>query len=274
MSGPWVLMRAEALAQIIDGWYFQEFLGNRCTYGDDRHISTLMLELGMESLFCPDSFVLTDCPIDWKVFIKQQLRWNKSFNRENLILLTFIHKMSKFVQTDVVYQQTFPFIMLYILANLSTQAAGISLEAGLPAGLASVLPYAGLVVAYNELFFGIYGAFKNRDINYLKSPVYIGYHFGRLLWLKLEAIIKAKDAGWGTKDESLDPPSEEQLDLQIDEIERLVDEAINSVGFKPKAKGGAQTATEATKAGSTVNSKGPDHTDDGGAGYSEAQAEM
>lgn len=233
MSGPWVFMRGEALGSILDEWYFQEFLGQRSTYGDDRNLSTRFLENGWESLFIPDSFVLTDCPTDWKTFLKQQLRWNKSFNRENLILFAFIHRLQKYVQFDVVYQQTFPFIMLYILSNISLRAIDIGFDQGLAAGLQSVMPYAAAVLAYNEIFFGAYGAIKNQDPNYFKSPVYIYYHFRHLLWLKLEAIFRMKDTSWGTKGAEFDKlTAEEQQKIanqMATEIEAEIEDMFQEV---------------------------------------------
>lgn len=203
MSGPWVFMRSDALAQVLDEWYFQEFLGQRTTYGDDRNLSTLFLKYGWQSLFCPDSAVLTDCPTEWKVFLKQQLRWNKSFNRENFILFSFIHQLDKFTQFDVAYQQVFPFAMLLILINIFARSVGVSIEEGALEGVNSIVPYALAILFYNELFFGAYGAIKNKDPKFLMSPVYIGYHFRSLLWLKLVAFFKMTDTSWGTKGEGM-----------------------------------------------------------------------
>ncbi len=201
-SGPFVCMRSSALAKVLAEWYFQEeSSGERSTFGDDRHLSTLFLKLGYQSLFCPDSAVKTDSPVDWKTFLKQQLRWNKSFNRENFLVLRFIHQLSKYDQFDIVYQQTFPFAMLYILGNILSKGIGVGLEHGPIAGATVIAPYIFSVLVYNELFFGIYGAIKQQDPNFLLSPVYIDYHFGALLWLKIKAIMDRKNTSWGTKGE-------------------------------------------------------------------------
>jgi|GEM_PF-2880678 len=202
-SGPFVLMRHEALAGILEEWYYQEEGSNpavRSTFGDDRHLTTLFLRGGYKSLFSPDSAVETDSPIEWKTFMRQQLRWNKSFNRENLILMRgFIHKLSLYDQFDIVYQQTFPFAMLYILSSIISKGIGVGLEDGAIAGAQVMTPYIFTIIAYNELFSGIYGMLKNKDPKFLLSPVYIDYHFGALLWLKLRAIAERKDTTWGTK---------------------------------------------------------------------------
>lgn len=233
MSGPWVLMRNNDLAEILDDWYYQEFLGQRSTYGDDRNISTQMLERGKQSLFCPDSAVETDCPTNWKTFLKQQLRWNKSFNRENLRLFPILQNFDKFVQLDVIYQQTFAFAMLYILSSITGNAISTGLESGVMEGLKTAIPYATIVLIYNELFFGLYGVLSNdKDLKFFLSPVYIGYHFSALLWLKIYAFFKAKDTSWGTKGDDQDLIMEEFNKEKEGMIQEIIEETKNSLPKK------------------------------------------
>jgi hyaluronan synthase len=235
MSGPWVFMRNEALADILDEWYFQEFLGVRSTYGDDRHLTTLFLRNGWDTLFTPDSAVLTDCPTDWKTFLKQQLRWNKSFNRENLQLFRFIYKMDKYVQFDTAFQQLFAFAMLSIFVSVTGNAVKTGFEQGAIEGLNTVVPYAVTVLFYNELFIGVYGALKNKDAKYLMSPTYIAYHFGGLLWLKIYALFKMKDASWGTKGELNDAQTKQLMSTFEAEKGRLVEELASEIERKHAA---------------------------------------
>ncbi|PIS10119.1 MAG: hypothetical protein COT73_11110 [Bdellovibrio sp. CG10_big_fil_rev_8_21_14_0_10_47_8] len=225
LSGPWVLLDNDKLAQILDDWYYQEFLGQRGTYGDDRNISTLLNEQGEAVIFCPDSKVETDCPTDWPTFLKQQLRWNKSFNRENLRLFPVLHNLDKFVQLDVIYQQTFAFAMLYIMSNITGNAVLTGMESGALEGIKTVIPYAAIVLIYNELFFGLYGALSNdKDLKFFLSPVYIGYHFSALLWLKIYAFFKMKDTSWGTKGADQDTILEEFDDNKDRIIQEIIDE--------------------------------------------------
>lgn len=224
MSGPWVFMDADKLGQILPEWYFFEHVAGRATFGDDRDISTRMLAHGYESLFNPDSAVWTDCPDDYKTWLKQQLRWNKSFNIYNMVLMNFIHKLDKFVQADVLYQQAFPFALLFILASVSVNAVDVGMREGVVAGVETTLPYAATVLLYNELFFGVYGALRNKvendqdeyvnDLKFLMSPVYIYYHFRHLLWVKLYAFYDLFIKGntdWGTKGAEFDEAKLEQF---------------------------------------------------------------
>src|SRR5690606_15794379 len=103
-------------------WYFYEHLAGRATFGDDRELFTRFLELGYDTFFCPDSAVWTDCPETYEVWLKQQLRWNKSFTIYNMVLFNFLYKLDNFIQMDVIYQQTFPFAMLFIGSNIIKEA--------------------------------------------------------------------------------------------------------------------------------------------------------
>lgn len=241
MSGPWVYMDGNKLEEILPDWYFFTHVAGRATFGDDREISTRMLEAGYESLFCPDSAVWTDCPTEYDEWLRQQLRWNKSFNIYNMVLFQFLHRMDKFVQMDVVYQQTFPFALLFIMANIAAEVGNEAMANGPIAGIERALPYATSVLIFNELFFGVYGALRNRvekddgtfhpDYKFLMSPVYIYYHFRYLLWTKLYAFydlfIKG-NTGWGTKGEEFDEQFAKQFSAQVGDLAgEVADEIIN-----------------------------------------------
>lgn len=183
MSGPWVYMDSDMLGEILPDWYFFTHVAGRATFGDDREISTRMIERGYESLFNPDSAVWTDCPESYADWLKQQLRWNKSFNIYNMVLFNFLHRLDKFVQMDVIYQQTFPFVLLFIMTKIAADAVNVGLEEDPIAGLETVIPYALTVFLFNEFFFGVYGTLKNHveqldgsfrpDYKFLLSPVYV-----------------------------------------------------------------------------------------------------
>ena len=85
-SGPFSAYRKEYLMEYLDEWNNQYFLGNKCTYGDDRGLTTLMLRNGYKVRFSKYAMCLTNVPTTLKIFIKQQIRWKKSFIRENYYL--------------------------------------------------------------------------------------------------------------------------------------------------------------------------------------------
>lgn len=243
-SGPWLYMDAKKLGEFLPNWYYYEHIAGRATFGDDREITTRMLQLFYESLFNPDSAVWTDCPTNYEEWLRQQLRWNKSFTIYNMVLFGFIHKLDKYVQLDVVYQQTFPFALLFIMSNIAVNAAKAGIENGPLAGLEVAVPYALTVLLFNELFFGVYGAVKNklenekgefvRDKKFLMSPVYIYYHFRYLLWKKLYSyydLFWKRNTAWGTKGEEFDQVIEDfrQDPDGMGSVDSIADDIVQSM---------------------------------------------
>ncbi|HYW29429.1 MAG TPA: glycosyltransferase family 2 protein, partial [Gaiellales bacterium] len=83
-SGPFSAYRRSVLAAVWPSYIAQTFKGTACTYGDDRHLTNLVLAAGSDTLFLPQAWARTNAPETIRGYLKQQLRWNKSFYREVL----------------------------------------------------------------------------------------------------------------------------------------------------------------------------------------------
>ncbi len=81
ISGPLGLYRKSIINQIKDEWLHQTFLGTKCTFGDDRHLTNLILNYGYATYYTPRSSCKTDTPAELLRWIAQQTRWCKSFYR-------------------------------------------------------------------------------------------------------------------------------------------------------------------------------------------------
>jgi hypothetical protein len=51
-------------------------------FGDDLKLTNLVLAAGYESVFEPTAMATTKVPTTLRRFVRQQLRWNRSFYRE------------------------------------------------------------------------------------------------------------------------------------------------------------------------------------------------
>ena len=99
-SGPFSAYRKEYLMKYLEEWHNQIFLGSKCTYGDDRGLTTLMLREGYDIKFSKYALCLTNVPTKLGKFIKQQIRWKKSFIRENYYFAKFILKKNIFINIE------------------------------------------------------------------------------------------------------------------------------------------------------------------------------
>ena len=103
VSGPIGMYDINLLTNIIDDWKNQTFLGNKCTYGDDRHLTNKILETSHKIIYIPNSSAKTETPSDIYRFFKQQVRWNKSAFREFFWTLRIIEKHSIFMTINIIY---------------------------------------------------------------------------------------------------------------------------------------------------------------------------
>ena len=104
ISGPLGIYRSSVIRQIREQWFEQTFLGALCSYGDDRHLTNLVLATGQKVKFTHRAVAFTETPAEFFRWIAQQTRWSKSFFREFLFSVTIAHKQSLWMIYEQVYQ--------------------------------------------------------------------------------------------------------------------------------------------------------------------------
>lgn len=95
LSGPLSCYKKELVLENLDQWLNQRFLGQKATFGDDRSLTNLMLR-GHRTYYQDTAVCSTIVPNDNKVFLRQQMRWKRSWLRESFTAGTFIWKKEPF----------------------------------------------------------------------------------------------------------------------------------------------------------------------------------
>jgi hyaluronan synthase len=186
ISGPVGMYKLESLSQIISNWRGQTFMGKKCTYGDDRHLTNCILNLGKKVVYCENAIANTETPADITRFFYQQTRWSKSAFRESFWNIRSIDKQSPTMVIDLVYTLIYPFVVMgylqYILWNGTVFDIGVYF---------TILLISGLIKS-------IYGLIKSKNIEtlfyYLYGAIYISTVFPAKLW----ALATMTDTSWGT----------------------------------------------------------------------------
>lgn len=111
-SGALSAYRKDIILKLKEQYISQEFLGSKCTYGDDRHLTNLILKQGLRVKYVKEAIVYTYVPSTLKNFLKQQLRWKKSFIRESLVTLSYSFKKNKLLFFETFYTFIIPIISL------------------------------------------------------------------------------------------------------------------------------------------------------------------
>jgi N-acetylglucosaminyltransferase len=135
-AGPFSAYRRQAVEEVMDDYLGQRFLGGRRVCGDDLKLTNLVLAHGYRSEFEPDARAATDVPTTLRRFVRQQLRWNRSFYRELPRMLRLLPGRSRYLSLDLASRTLLPALSAVVVA--ATAADAVVDPAGVPLGLAAL----------------------------------------------------------------------------------------------------------------------------------------
>jgi len=79
--------RRAAVMRVLDRWSEQTFLGQPCTIGEDRALTTWLLRDGHRSVYQSTAIVHTIVPGTMRAFARMLVRWERGNVRESLVML-------------------------------------------------------------------------------------------------------------------------------------------------------------------------------------------
>jgi N-acetylglucosaminyltransferase len=135
-AGPFSAYRREAVEQVLDDYLGQRFLGGRRVCGDDLKLTNLVLACGYRSEFEPRARATTDVPTTVRRFVRQQLRWNRSFYRELPRMLRLLPGRSLYLSLDLASRTLLPALSAVVVG--ATAADAVVDPSGVPLGLAAL----------------------------------------------------------------------------------------------------------------------------------------
>jgi hyaluronan synthase len=188
-SGCLAAYRRSAVMEVLDHWLEQRFLGVPATFGDDRSLTRLMLKRH-RVLYHSEAQCTTIVPESWPVFFRQQLRWKKSWVRENLLLSGFMWKRHPIMVVSFYMSVLFPLV-----------SPGIALHAlGLPlVGLGDFsFLYVYGVVLMASLYALVYLA-RHRNLLWVYGIWFSLFYMVALAWQTYYALLTVRQNQWGTR---------------------------------------------------------------------------
>lgn len=118
LSGPLSCYRKDLILKHKDAWLNQKFLGQPATFGDDRSMTNYILQTHRTG-YQDQAVCSTIVPSDMNVFLKQQMRWKRSWLRESLRAGSFIWRkeplMALFFYIGLIVPIAAPVVVLYNL---------------------------------------------------------------------------------------------------------------------------------------------------------------
>ena len=127
-SGPFAVYRRSLLAGLWPRYLTQTFAGVRCTNGDDLHLTNLVLATGRQVLFEPRAIASTWVPRSLGQYLRQQLRWNRSFYRELRWTFAGIRSRHPYLALDVLARALLPLLLAAALVLLASEGLLVGWE--------------------------------------------------------------------------------------------------------------------------------------------------
>ncbi|MFD0502196.1 glycosyltransferase [Streptomyces chiangmaiensis] len=198
--GSLVVYRADVVHANLDDFLTQRFLGRPAVFGDDRRLTNYCLMRG-QVLFQSTAVAYTAVPERLGHFLRQQVRWNKSFFRESQWALRNLPRLRPGWYLTFMEVATWLVFTGAALTSLAVKPAadpGNTLRhlAGYLV-FTAVMGYARSVRYLDAPRPGV--SFAGRLGIYALAPVYGVLHLVLLLPIRIYAILTMTHGKWGTR---------------------------------------------------------------------------
>lgn len=193
-SGVLSAYKRDILMKILPEFENQTFLGERCTYGDDRALTNLVLKNGYNTLYTKEAVVYTMVPATVTKLFKMITRWNKSFLRETIILSTFI--FSKYRPNNrllPIIDYSMLMMMVPVQFILIIKSFAFAVYAPL-----TILPFITTVSTMGLIYMLFYIKLE-KSLDFVYGVFYSIFYTLILVWSLPYAAITIKDGSWLTR---------------------------------------------------------------------------
>lgn len=189
LSGPLACYKKQIIIDNMNEWLNQRFLGQKATFGDDRAMTNFVLK-GHRTSYQDTAICSTIVPNKYKVFLKQQMRWKRSWLRESIIAGRFMWKkepfMAAFFYMGVLVPIAAPVIVIYNLLYVPI------VHRIFPTTFLVGLLMMALMMSFAQMFF-------RRSTTWIFGMIFCIYYEAVLLWQMPIAWVTFWKSTWGTR---------------------------------------------------------------------------
>lgn len=189
LSGPLSCYRKDLVEKYCHAWVHQKFLGHKATFGDDRSLTNFILR-HHRTAYQDTAVVSTIVPKSYHVFLRQQMRWKRSWLRESLIAARFMWKKEPFMALSfyfgLVVPIAAPVVVIYNLIYIPI--------------MHRVFPFTFLIgMALMALLMSMAQLFLRKSSTWIFGVWFCLYYEAVLLWQMPVAWFTFWKDTWGTR---------------------------------------------------------------------------
>lgn len=194
LSGPLSCYRKECVMEHMDAWLNQKFLGRTATFGDDRSMTNFILQK-YRTCYQDTAVCATIVPNRYRVFLKQQMRWKRSWLRESIIAGSFMWK-----------KEPFGAVLFYIGLLIPVAAPVVVVYNMLYVPFVHrVFPTTFLLgMLMMALMMSVVQLFLKKSSTWIFGMLFCIFYESVLLWQMPIAWVTFWKSNWGTRDTPAD----------------------------------------------------------------------
>ncbi len=181
--------RRAYLNEYLEEWVHQKFLGEPCTFGDDRSLTNFMIRK-YRAVYSPEAKATTVVPDTFGKYMKQQQRWKKSWVRETWIASGFMWKKHPLAAVSF-----YSYVFLAFASPVVFFRALFWLP--LAEGAWPVIYLFGLLLML--LLHGLYYRIKVGPRSWFLAILSFWFNTVILMWQLPWAFVTIRDSRWGTR---------------------------------------------------------------------------
>ena len=190
LSGPLAAYRRDVLLTVVDEWVTQTFLGKPATFGDDRSLTNSLLRRGYKVVYESRARTTTIVPESYAGFMKQQIRWKRSWFRESLRAAVFMWRKQPLMSLSFYLGFLLPIVAPAIVARALIYVPVFQ--------QASPLTYIFGVFLMSALMSSVY-LFARRSRLWYYGVYFCFFYMFILVWQLPWAILTFWKTEWGTR---------------------------------------------------------------------------
>ena len=191
-SGCFSVYRREAIMPALADWEEQTFLGRPATYGDDRSLTNYVLR-DWKVRYEARALSHTIVPAHFHLFLRQQLRWKRSWTRESLIVGRFIWRKHPLASLWAYLGIVLPLIAPVVACRA---LLWLPVVGGVGAPLIYMIGIYAMAMVYG-LYYGLqHGRY---DTLWVFGVLFVFFYLAFLLWQTYYAVLTSRNPSWGTR---------------------------------------------------------------------------
>ncbi|MGY8668919.1 chitooligosaccharide synthase NodC [Bradyrhizobium sp. UFLA05-109] len=199
--GPCAMYRRSALDLLLDQYEAQFFRGKPSDFGEDRHLTILMLKAGFRTEYVPDAYAATVVPDRLGPYLRQQLRWARSTFRDTLLALRLLPGLDRYLTLDVIGQNVGP---LLLALSVITGIAQLALTATVPW-------WTALIIASMTMVRCGVAALRARQLRFFAFSLHTPINIFLLLPVKAYALCTLSNSDWLSRKSAKAPGGNQAL---------------------------------------------------------------